>query len=206
MIWFVLLLGIVGDFLIVYVLALFYPGYSHNKQVMSSLGSLESPVCNIYSTWLVILGVIFIIASFEIYFLIKSYSKTAGIFSFCIVYVYGIGAGIIAGVFKISNDLNSLSSKIHGIGSGIGFIALVFLSLVIGLTLLRQDNHVFGICFLNIFVVSVFFFILFVISEREVYANSIISLTGLWQRILLLLMYSPLIYIAIKQINNKVIK
>ncbi len=42
-IWYILLAALIGDFLVCYILALFYPKYSHTKQVMSVLGLSKLP-------------------------------------------------------------------------------------------------------------------------------------------------------------------
>ena len=55
--WICLLAAMVGDFAVPYVLAPFYHGYSHKKQVMSVLGNPKSSVRRWYNTWLILLGI-----------------------------------------------------------------------------------------------------------------------------------------------------
>ena len=55
--WICLLAAMVGDFAVPYVLAPFYHGYSHKKQVMSVLGNPKSPVRRWYNAWLILLGI-----------------------------------------------------------------------------------------------------------------------------------------------------
>ena len=51
--WYFLLAAAGLDLLLPFLLAPFYPGYSHRRQVMSVLGSPESPVRWVYRVWLV---------------------------------------------------------------------------------------------------------------------------------------------------------
>jgi len=44
------------DCLLPFIFAIFYPDYSHYTQVISALGSLESPVRSIFNFWMVVLG------------------------------------------------------------------------------------------------------------------------------------------------------
>ena len=55
--WIFLIISAVGDFAVPYILAPFYHGYSHTRQVMSVLGNPKSPVRRWYNEWLVLLGI-----------------------------------------------------------------------------------------------------------------------------------------------------
>ena len=56
--WYFLLAAAGLDLLLPFLLAPFYPGYSHRRQVMSVLGSPESPVRWVYRVWLVEQGLL----------------------------------------------------------------------------------------------------------------------------------------------------
>lgn len=73
--WGLLVIAILGDFIVAYILAAFYPSYSHTKQVMSVLGNPISLVSTIYNTWLVILGLIFIFCAINFYNVFSPVSK-----------------------------------------------------------------------------------------------------------------------------------
>lgn len=196
--WIFLMIAIVGDFVVPYLLALFYPGYSHKKQVMSVLGNPQSPVSRIYNSWLIVLGVLFCLSSVKVYF---EYQKVSNFYSgtvLIIMIIFGIGAGVLAGLFSVDEkkNLESTASKIHGIGAGIGFILLVFIPLIIGLLSFYENKIAFGILSILMFFISILFFTLFIMSEREKYKDSVIGLSGLWQRLLLGSMYFPLFLIA----------
>ncbi len=86
--------------------------------------------------------------------------------------LFAVGACIFTGFFSVneSKDVVTTASKIHGAGSTIGFI------------------------------ISIVFFVLFVMSDKPEFANTIIIYEGLWQRLNLLFMYAPLAVIAVKKI------
>ncbi|MCK4729732.1 MAG: DUF998 domain-containing protein [Candidatus Aenigmarchaeota archaeon] len=97
---------------------------------------------------------------------------------------------IIAGIF--AEDLKGLketrSGKIHGIGSGVGFLFLIFNPLWM-FGIMDIDN--FKIFNLLFFILGFLSFAIFVISNYK--KGPIIGLTGLWQRINLGILYLPLI-------------
>lgn len=200
--WLLLIIAIVGDFVVPYVLALFYKGYSHKKMVMSTLGSSVSPVKNIYNCWLIVLGVLFIYSGMNMYYAYQDISSQLSLALSIMMIGYGIGAGIFAGIFSVeeTSKMGTVASTIHGIASGLGFMMLLFASLLLGLLLLNTGEIIIGIAGLVSFIFNIIFFILFILSEKEKFQNTIIGLTGLWQRILLLSMYGPLFIISIKNI------
>jgi len=196
--WILLIIALVGDFAVPYSLAIFYPGYSHRKQVMSVLGNPKSPVAKVYNIWLIILGILICFSSIKVYMVYQRVSNFYAGTILIIMVLFGIGAGVLSGLFSVdeTKDMESRASKIHGIGAGIGFMLLTFIPLIIGLLSFKVSNRIFGLFSILLFIVSVFFFVLFVMSEREDYENSVIGQTGLWQRLLLASMYMPLFLVA----------
>lgn len=200
--WIILVIAIIGDYVVAYVLALFYPEYSHMKQVMSVLGNPKSPVAILYNIWLIILGILMCISAVDFYIAYCEISQGYARAGTIIIFLFGIGAGILAGIFSVNEvkEVETISSKIHGIGAGIGFIALTFIPLVVGVISFKEYDSIIGIISIVLFIVSIIVFVLFIMSEREVFENSIIGLSGLWQRLLLGSMYIPLLLIAFKHI------
>lgn len=206
--WAILIIAILGDFIVAYVLSFYYPKYSHTKQVMSVLGSPQSPVSIIYNIWLVILGLLFIYSAINFYIVFSSVSKSYAMIGFILLLIFAIGAGILSGIFSVnaSKELETLASKVHGIGSGLGFIALTFIPLIVCFLLYKSNDNTTAIISLIFFLISLVLFVLFVVSEKESYQNTIVGLSGLWQRLLLASMYMPLLIIAIKYIMKDSVK
>ena len=198
--WILLIIAVVGDFVVAYALALFYPGYSHTKQVMSVLGNPNSPVAFLYNVWLVILGILICFSAGNFFTVYSGLSKGYACAGAIILLIFGIGAGVLAGLFSVNEvkELETITSKIHGIGAGIGFMALTFIPLVVGAVSFKEGNSLLGIISVMFFLLSVVLFVLFIMSERESFQNSIIGLSGLWQRLLLASMYMPLLLVALK--------
>lgn len=200
--WSLLIIAIVGDFIVAYLLALFYPKYSHMKQVMSVLGNPESSVALFYNIWLVVLGILLIISAFNFYHVFSPVSKSWALIGCVLLMVFAIGAGVLSGIFSVNENKEeeSMAAKIHGIGAGLGFIALAFIPLIVSLLLFKSDDYKTAALSLFFFLLSLVFFVFFVISEKEVYKDSILGLSGLWQRLFLASMYMPLLLIALKLI------
>ena len=86
-----------------------------------------------------------------------------------ILFIYGIGACIFAGLFYVNTtkSIETFPEKIHGIGSGIGFMALLFLPLITGLLCFKSGNMMAGTVSVIIFILGIVFFVLFVMSEKN---------------------------------------
>lgn len=116
--------------------------------------------------------------------------------------IFAIGAGISAGIFNVNEtkEIETLASKIHGIGFALGFMALCFVPLILAVLSFKANERVDGVVCLISFVLTLLFFILFVMSDKPEFQKTVIACEGLWQRLTLLLMYVPLAYIAIQNL------
>jgi hypothetical membrane protein len=203
-IWMVFLLALLCDFIIVYILAKYYPEYNHLKDVMSIMGNKKSPVHRIYNMWLIVLGFIIILFGFSIFIQYKIISNNISVIIFVIMILYGIGGCILPGIFSVNEtkEIETTHSKIHGICAGIGFMLLAFIPLFIGKLFKAEQNALLGNLSILIFIICLGLFVMFILSEKEQFQNTIIGYSGLWQRLLLGSMYVPLIIICIKNIWN----
>lgn len=202
--WILLIIGIIGDYVVTYVLAYFYPGYNHMRQVMSVLGNPKSPVAFFYNLWLIILGILMCISAVNFYIVYIGVSKSYASAGAIILFIFGIGAGIISGIFSVNEgkEIETKASKIHGIGAGLGFLVLTFIPLVVGVIFFREGDSIIGMLSIVFFILSIVLFVLFIMSEKKAFQKSIIGFSGLWQRLLLASMYIPLLLVALKHINT----
>lgn len=190
-----------GDLIIPFLLAPAYRGYNHLTQVMSVLGNPKAPLHSIYNIWLIILGSVILICDFEIYSAVAEKSRIIAIILFGIICVYAIGACILSGLFSVgeTKELENVSAKIHGYGSVIGFMLLMFAPLFTGLYFIKISNRPLGVFSLICFILSIFFFVFFVMADKPAFQGSIIAFEGLWQRLSLLCMYLPVIALCITE-------
>ncbi|MFV3010529.1 DUF998 domain-containing protein [Clostridium botulinum] len=200
--WWLLIIAIVGDFIVPYILAPFYKGYNHKTMVMSALGNPNSPVKIYYNMWLKILGILLIIGSISLYKQYSSVSRSLSRINFILMISFAIGAGILSGLFSVneSKEIKTIASKIHGIGSALGFMALLFVPLIISILSFKIKEEKTAIICLISFVFTLIFFSLFIMSDKLRFQNTIIANEGIWQRLSLLCMYIPFGCIAIKNI------
>lgn len=200
--WSLLIIAVIGDFLVPYLLASSYKGYSHKKQVMSVLGNPDSSVRTVYNIWLMILGILLAISTWNIakhYYAVSHGLTIALVIS---VLTFSIGAGILAGIFSVNKtkEIQTLASKIHGVGSALGFMALIFAPLFISILSFKQSSYMMGTVSGVSFIFAFLFFILFIASDKKKFESTIISNEGLWQRLSLLFMYIPFLYMALSNI------
>lgn len=196
---FILLCTIIGEFFLPWILKHVYKGYDSKKMVMSALGSLESPVRKIYNAWLVWLGVFLLITSLALFPEIKKVSILLAVLASASIAVFAIGAGILAGIFSVneSKEVVTAASKIHGVGSAIGFMLLLFYPLISGIAAFKNDDISQGIICIAAFVLALLFFAFFIMGDKEELKNTIFVYEGLWERLTLFFMYVPFLYRAI---------
>lgn len=138
--WYFLLAAAGLDLLLPFLLAPFYPGYSHRRQVMSVLGSPESPVRWVYRVWLVALGLLLCAATPDLWAAFGNRSPVLTGLLIAVLCVFALGAGVLAGLFSVNADkaVETAASRIHGVGSVLGFLALAFAPLLVALLAFRD--------------------------------------------------------------------
>ncbi len=185
---FVLLFATLGDLLIPIIIALKYPGYDHFIDTISTLGTKNSPVQK-YQCWnLKLVGILFIVFAIgqSLAFEQIKWSHTLYILG---IILFGSGT-IIAGFFQEdpSGTKETVSGKIHGIASGIGFLFLILNPLLAlwinGLMDLRVVNLIF-------LIFAALSFTLFLLSEKK--ETGFLKYTGLFQRINLVILYGNIV-------------
>lgn len=187
------------DLLLPFVLAYTYKGYSHSKQVMSVLGNTRAPLHIVYNAWLILLGCIIFFAGYGIYLSLKQESIIISRVLFSVMTIYAIGGCILSGIFSVNEtkNLETLSSKIHGFGSVIGFMMLTLAPLCIGIYYFKTEQILCMIFSFICFVLTIIFFVLFVMADKPNFQNTWIALEGVWQRLTLLCMYLPIACISL---------
>lgn len=190
---------LIADLIIPFLLAPTYKGYNHLTQVMSVLGNSKAPLHLIYNIWLVVFGVAILISTLQLYPNIAKVSSIISIVLSSVIIIYAIGGCILSGIFSVgeTKSLETLSAKIHGYGSVIGFLLLTFAPLFIGLYFYKISNGLLGTLSLVCFILAIAFFALFVMADKPTYKGTIVALEGLWQRLSLLSMYLPIMALCI---------
>ena len=194
-----LLITILGEFLLPWILKHFYKGYNSKTMVMSVLGSPESPVRLIYNAWLVWLGVFLLFASVLFFKNNFAVSSVLAVLTFISISIFAVGAGILSGLFSVneSKEKITISSKIHGAGSAIGFVTLLFFPLLQCIFAFRSHDIIQGTVCMIAFVLAMLFFVFFIMGDKDNFKDTIFSYEGLWERLSLFFMYVPFLYIAI---------
>jgi len=202
--WLALIIAMIGDISVSLILPAFYKGYSIKKMSISALGNPKSPVRLPFNIWMVIEGVLFL---FSVPGIVKYYypvsrgiTVTAAVF----VAVFAVGACIFTGFFSVneSKDVVTTASRIHGAASVIGFMLFLFVPLLVAILSFKNREGAAGWISIACFVLSLVFFVLFVMSDKEEFSRTFIANEGLWQRLNLIFMYMPLAITAVKRIMN----
>lgn len=197
-----LVIATVGDLLIPLLLAPFCTGYNSSKMVMSLLGNKNSPVHILYNFWLVSAGILFLLSALNLYVL---FAPTSKILAFCLsvsLAVYAVGACILSGLFSVgtTKELVTIPEKIHGYGSVIGFLFLLFAPLILSSVLFKTNDVMLAVIALLCFLLTVGSFVLFIMADKTRFLGTFIENEGLWQRLCLLFAYLPFTILSIKQL------
>jgi len=155
----ILPLLLAADLLIPFLLAPTYKGYNHLTKVMSVLGNPKAPLHLIYNIWLVVFGVSLLISAVPLYSAVAETSKAISKLLFLVIAVYAIGGCVLSGFFSVgeTKNLETISAKIHGFGSVIGFLLLTFAPLFIGIYFFKTANRGLGILSLVCLVLAIGF-------------------------------------------------
>lgn len=200
--WYALLIAILGDILIPFILAPFYRGCSHTSTTISALGNPQSPVRVVFNLWMLLEGLLFLFAIPAIYNYYKCISNLLTMITIVFIIIFAIGACIFTCFFSVNETKNvvTTASKIHGIGSVIGFMVFLFVPLLLSILEFRNNNKTYGIIAFVSFIVAFLFFVLFVMSDKPQFSNTIIAKEGLWQRLNIVFMYLPMGAISLRNI------
>jgi uncharacterized membrane protein len=101
-----------------------------------------------------------------------------------------------------TKDVITTASKIHGAGSAIGFMLLLFVPLFIGILSFKTADRNSGMIAIISFVLDFICFALFIMADKPQFQNTLVAEEGLWQRLSLLFMYLPLAFIAVTNIKS----
>ena len=200
--WYALLIAIIGDLLVSTILSLFYKEYNIATMSISALGNPKSPVRLPFNIWMFLEGVLFLLSLPVLY---NRYHLTSGwitIVLIAFIAVFGVGSCIFTAFFSVNEtkDIVTISSKIHGAGSALGFIVFLFVPLLLAMLSFIDGEIIIGVISIICFIISLVFFVLFVMSDKQEFANTVISNEGLWQRLNLIFMYLPLAIVSIQNI------
>lgn len=200
--WHTLLIALLGDMLIPFILAPFYKGYNHTAMTISALGNPKSPVRVVFNIWMLIEGVLLLSAVPAVYTNYNSVSKPLSVIVSVFIVVFAVGACIFTCFFSVNEtkDVVTAASKIHGAGSVIGFMLFLFVPLFLSILEFKSDDKLIGIISVISFVFAFICFVLFVISDKPKFSNTIIAKEGLWQRLNILFMYLPAVVISLRNI------
>lgn len=202
--WIFILIAMTGDLLVSFILSRFYRGYSNLKMSISALGNPSSPVRIPFNIWMFIEGVLFLIALPAIYGRYHEISRGITIALTIFIAAFAVGACILTCFFSVNEtkDVVTLASKIHGAGSVIGFMLFLLVPLLLSVLSFKAQDITMGVISVVCFVVSLVFFALFVMSDKDEFKKTFIDNEGLWQRLNLLFMYLPLIITSVMSLTG----
>ena len=200
--WYTLIIAMAGDILVSLVLPYFYKEYSSMKMSISALGNPKSPVRILFNIWMLIEGVLFLGAIPALYDRYHSVSDGLTYTMNIFIAIFAVGACVFTCFFSVneSKEIVSTASKIHGVGSAVGFMLFLFVPLLLAILSFKCKESSIGIVSIICFIIAFVFFVLFVMSDKPEFSDTIINKEGLWERLNLVFMYVPLLVVSVRQI------
>lgn len=192
------IIACIGEFVLLFILGAYYPGYNQLKNTMSSLGASNSPVSDEISIWWIIMGVLFIFFGTGIKKAFSDKGRNARLASWLII-AYGFGEGIGSGVFKADHVTTHLTTFaiIHNIVGGIGVFAILFLPIIMQKVITKYEMPVFYRMSQIVFMAGFITILLFLFRYSPDENNFFSIYKGLWQRLFMLNTYIYMTTIAI---------
>lgn len=197
-----LLIGMVGDLIVPFILALFAKNYNHKTMVLSALGSKSCPVHVIYNTWLAIAGILFTVGAIALYREFSRISKGLSIGLTVCVLAFGLLACLLSAFFSVgeTKELTTVSAKIHGIGAVLGFFMLVISPLLLGIISFCSGNAGFGVFSTAMFALAFVCYALLAIADKPKFANTPAAWEGMWEHLCLFFAYLPMIVLSVRKL------
>jgi hypothetical protein len=188
----------IGDFLVMFFLGTYFPGYSQLKNTISRLGASVSPVSNIMSAWWMVVGLFFVFFGIGFNQAFNLKGKQATIASWLII-IYVIGEGIGSGAFKADHIGDSLTRTaiIHDTLGGFGVAAILLLPLVMRRIIPKNELRWFNRMSLLVFFVGIMLLLSFTFRYSSNRDSFLYTYQGLWQRLTMLNNYVYLSTIAL---------
>jgi hypothetical protein len=186
-----------GEFVFMFILGSYFPGYNQLKDTMSSLGASISPVSNQISLWWVIMGVLLIFFGIGIRMAFNNNRKHTNVASWLII-LYGFGEGLGSGLFKANHTVTGVTNSaiIHDALGGIGVAAILVLPLFMVKVIPKNEAPGFYRMSRIIFVTGLLTVALFLFRYSSDPNNVLLVYKGLWQRLFMLNTYVYLTTIA----------
>lgn len=199
--WYAIIVAVVGEMAVPLILSAFYKDYNQTTEVISVLGNPNSPVRIPFDLWMLLAGTLLILSLPSIFAEYRSVSVLLSVMLIVFISIFAVGACIFSCFFSVneSKEIVTAASKIHGIGSVIGFMLMLFVPLLVAILSFKSKDNLVGAVSIVSFVLAMLFFVLFIMADKPEFADTAISKEGLWQRLNLLFMYLPLLIAAIKQ-------
>ena len=191
--------GVAGEFIFIFLLGTFYPGYSQLTNTMSSLGASASPVSIPMSAWWTIAGLLFIFFGTGFRRAFSDRGRFAVLASWLII-IYGIGEGIGSGLFRADHLLSgglTTAGIIHDILGGIGVFAILLLPLVMQKVIISAEMPGLYLMSQIIFFTGIAMVLLFTFRYSPDKQNFLSRYKGLWQRLFMLNTYVYFMAIAV---------
>lgn len=191
--WILLGLTVIGEFLLPALMARWDPDYQPGVMAVSVLGRAGGPVARFYNAWLIWLGAFLLVAAAVYYRAASSLSLALAVWQAGAIGLFGLGAGLLAGLFPVGLEKNLLDRRalVHGAAAAVGFFALLGFPLS-GALLAMAEGHT-GMAALRFlaFVLALGCFVLFILSDKERFRGTVIAREGLWEQLCLGAMYLP---------------
>lgn len=200
--WWLLIFVLIGDFLVPFLLAFGYKGYSRTRMVLSVLSSTASPVKRFCRFWIILQGVLIAISAVNLFLFYRGVSYAAAVWLMAVMLAFTVMASFVSAACPLAERADKFTpgAVIHILATALGFLALSFAPLLMAVLMFRQYDLPLGgvgtVCFAG----ALGFQALFLISIGPAHRRGILGLSGLWQRAALFCMYLPLVAAAVKNL------
>lgn len=173
-----------------------FPGYSHLSELISELGSTNSPVTKLFSAWWIISGIIYLLYAASLYYSFRENGKIALAAAWLII-LFAAGDCILSGFFPddhFHGGKLTFASKVHVATGAVGIFALLSFPLAMQKIFTKERSACFHKLSFIVFCTGMLMAVL--LFFRYYYVSYLSDLQGLWQRVMMFTFYVYFIILA----------
>ncbi|MHC5247975.1 DUF998 domain-containing protein [Enterococcus sp. LJL90] len=202
--FFILLLGVISDFLTPYVLNLFYQGFNPLTMYVSALGSDDSPVRLAFNLWSIISGCLMLLGIPAVWQRYRRKTPLLALLLSLAIAFFAIGDCIFTGVFTYSAETGPLTLEmlVHNLASGAGIVGFMVVPLLLSIYF-RRSHPKRSRNLLIVFFLSMILSIVSGSKDLPLINQIPVTYEGVWQRLNLFFLYLPVALLSIFEIQNR---
>ena len=193
-------MALIAEFIVPFILGLFYPQYSEIKNAMGKLSNIFSPVRWYYRIWQVLVSVVFVFLGINIYTSVSIW--WLGLLMLGFICIFVVGAKILPTILSFTRvyQMETTLGYLNDFSQKIGSVCLQMASILTCTLFFIDGNLKLGALCSIISLAGIFLACINRLSHHHAFKDTIFAIQGIWEKSFLLCTYFPFGVLAISHI------